>query len=186
MSISAVSTSSDYYQNYWSKGSNSVGQQSKQDFQDLGLALQSGNLSGAQQAFSALQQLLPNAASSNSQNQNLPPLAGTSSIGTDLSALTQAIQSGNQTDAQTDLAKLTQDLQSVGGKGHHHHHHHASTGSQNSAAASSDSSAGSSSGNTQSTATAPNSSAQSGISQYTALLAIFQQQSAGSSLNVSA
>ena len=182
MSISAVSTNS----NYWSNSSNSVGQQSQQDFQELGQALQSGNLSGAQQAFSALQQLMPNASSSNSQTQTLPPLTGTNSISNDLSALTQAIQSGNQTDAQTDLTKLTQDLQSVKGKSHHHHHHHASTSLQDVTSASADSSASSSSStsNTPTTAATSSSSVNSGISQYLAMMAIFQS-SAGSSLNVS-
>jgi hypothetical protein len=147
-------------------------------------ALQSGNLSGAQQAFSALQQLLPNVSSSDSQKQNLQPITGTSSISTDLSDLTQAIQSGNQTDAQTDLSKLIQDLQSVGGKGHHHHHHN-STSSQDTAAAASGSSSSSSSGNPQNTVTASESIVSSGISQYLAVLAIYQS-SAGNSLNVSA
>jgi hypothetical protein len=101
-----------------------------------------------------------------------------------LSDLTQAIQSGNQTDAQTDLSKLIQDLQSVGGKGHHHHHHN-STSSQDTAAAASGSSSSSSSGNPQNTVTASESIVSSGISQYLAVLAIYQS-SAGNSLNVSA
>ena len=186
MSISGVSASFDNSQNYWSQSLSGVGKQCKQDFQALGQALQSGNLSGAQQAFAGLQQLLPNVSSSDSQKQTLPPLMGAGSIGTDLSALTQAIQSGNQADAQTDLAKLTQDLQSVGGKGRHHHHHHASATAQDPTTAGSDSSASASSGTTQSTATGSNTSINSGISQYLALLEKFQSQTAGSSLNLSA
>ena len=185
MSISAVSASSNSSQNYWSKGTNSIGQQFKQDLQDLSQALQSGDLSGAQQAFSVLQQLMPNVSSSDSQQQNLQPITGTSSINTDLSALTQAIQSGNQTDTQTDLSKLTQDLQSVGGKGHHHrHYHHASTSSQDTTAAASDASSSSSSGNAQKTTTASASGISSGISQYLATMAKYEL-SAGNSLNVS-
>ena len=185
MSISTVSASSNSYQNYWSKGTNSVGQQFKQDFQDLSQALQSGNLNGAQQAFSVLQQLMPNVSSSDSQQQKLQPITGTSSIDTDLSALTQAIQSGNQTDTQTDLSKLTQDLQSVGRKEHHHHHHHhAYTSSQGTTAAASDASSSSYSGNAQNSTTASASGISSGISQYLATMAKYEL-SAGNSLNVS-
>jgi hypothetical protein len=117
--------------------SNSWKQQLQQDCQSLSGALQSGSLSGAQSAFSALMQLLPNSSSPvNSQTQTTatPSVSsssnGTSSINNDLSALGQAIQSGNLTGAQNDFTQLTQDMQKIGG-GHHHHHHKISASSEN-------------------------------------------------------
>jgi hypothetical protein len=123
--------------------SNPLRQQLQQDFQSLAGALQSGSLSGAQSAFSSLIQLLPNSSSAvNSQTQTTATSSvssssnGTSStITNDLSALGQAIQSGNLTGAQNDFTKLTQDMQSIGG-GHHHHHHKTSASSQNATTAS--------------------------------------------------
>ncbi len=59
-------------------------------------------------------------SSSNSQTQNNQQ-SGTSGIGADLTAIGQALQSGDVSSAQTAYAKLQQDLQGV--RGHHHHHH---------------------------------------------------------------
>jgi hypothetical protein len=129
MSISKISSNSDYYQNYSLNGSDSLKQKSQQDIKSLANALQSNDLSGAQNAFASLLQLLSTASSSaNSQKQSTTVSAsgssnGTSSITNDLSTLGQAIQSGNLTSAQNDFSKLMQDMQAIGG-GHHHHHHH--------------------------------------------------------------
>ena len=183
MPISAISASSDY-QNSWSQSSNSVGQQCQQDFKDLGLALKSGSLSGAQQAFSALQQLMPNAPSSSSQNQTVSSATGTDSINTDVNALSQAIQSGNQADAQSDLAKLVQDIKSAKGKGHHHHQH-PSIDPQSTAAKDAGSTSASSNVGTQNTAATADSGISSGIGQYLAMLAMYQSSDV-SGLNVSA
>ena len=110
-SISGISSNLSQYQ---VNGQNSF-KQWQQDFDDLGSALQSGDLSKAQTAYSALVQNTP----SNSQAQNSQQ-SGTSSIGADFTALGQALQSGNVSDAQTAYAKVQQDLQSA--HGHHHHH----------------------------------------------------------------
>ena len=137
MSISSISSNSDYFQSYSINGSDSLKQQRQQDFKSLAVALQSGDLSGAQSAFASLLQMLPNSSSAaNSQTQiaatssTSGSINGTSSITSDLSALGQAIQSGDLTGAQNDFSKLTQDMQTIGGGHHHHHHHKTSAGSQ--------------------------------------------------------
>jgi CubicO group peptidase (beta-lactamase class C family) len=143
MSISSISSNSDYYQNYLTNGSTSLKQQGQQDFTSLADALQSGDLSGAQSAFASLLQLFPNLSpSANSPTQSTATSSAasssssTSSITNDLSTLGQAIQSGDLTGAQNDFSKLTQDMQSIGGGHHHHHHHKTSAGSQDATLAS--------------------------------------------------
>ena len=56
MSIDAISTSPNPYQTNETQANS---QQMRKYFEQLGQALQSGDLSGAQTAFSSLQQLLP-------------------------------------------------------------------------------------------------------------------------------
>ena len=89
----------------------------QQDFQALGSALQSGNLSGAQSAFSALTQSgtggFGGMSAAALQNQT---------VANDFNALSTALQSGNVADAQKAFATLRQDLS---GLGHSHRHHHA-------------------------------------------------------------
>ena len=137
MSISSISSSSDYYKGYSINGSDSLRQQGQQDFKSLADALQSGNLSGAQSAFASLLSLFPSSSSSaNSQTQSAATSSasissnGTSSITSDLSALGQALQSSDLTGAQNDFSKLMQAIQSIGGGHHHHHHHKTSVSSQ--------------------------------------------------------
>jgi hypothetical protein len=91
-------------------------QQFQQEFQQLGLDLQSGNLSAAQSDFTTLQQSGPQISSS-STNQNTSPLAQ------DFKQLSQDIQSGNISAAQQDYAKIQQDFQSQSAGKHAHHHH---------------------------------------------------------------
>ena len=143
MSISGISSSSDYYQSYLTNRADSLRQQSKQDLNSLAEALQSNDLSGAQNAFASLLQLFPNSSSSaNDQTQSAAtssassPINYASSITGDLNVLGQAIQSGDLTSAQNDLSKLTQDIQSIGKSHHHHHHHKTSTSSQDATIAS--------------------------------------------------
>lgn len=98
-------------------------QQIKQDFQQLGQDLQSGNLSQAQSDFSALQELLP------SQQQSAAPTtqAGPQSanpISQAISQLSQDLKAGNLTAAQSDFSTLQQDIQQQQGTGSAHHHHH--------------------------------------------------------------
>ena len=96
------------------------GQQSGfgQDFQQLVQAIQSGDLTAAQQAFTTLNQLIEGNSSQSGAtdgsaatgSQTSPFLQALNQIGSDL-------QSGDITDAQTALTSLTQQMQS-----HQHHH----------------------------------------------------------------
>ena len=108
MSISAI-TSGNTYQ---ASNIQSKYKQQMQDFQDLAGALQSGDLSGAQKAFTTLQNDLPNIQQG---GQNNP-------LSSDFSDLASALKSGNLQDAQKAFAKLQQDMQAVQ-QGHHRHHH---------------------------------------------------------------
>jgi hypothetical protein len=94
-------------------------QQRKQDFSQLASALQIGNLTGAQSAFSTL----------NIQGQNTNTAVNSSSnssntISNDFAALEQALQSGDIGNAQSAFAQLQTDMQMQHGSGHHHYHHH--------------------------------------------------------------
>jgi outer membrane protein assembly factor BamD (BamD/ComL family) len=99
MSISALSSSliSDLSQ---SQNQNPF-RQLRQDFRELASALQSGDLSGAQSAFSNIQQLLQGqqGSSTSSTTQN------------DFAALGQALQSGSLSQAQSAFSQLQSDLQ---------------------------------------------------------------------------
>jgi hypothetical protein len=107
---SSTSALSTINQNPWA--------QQKSEFQQLGQALQSGNLAGAQQAFSALQQNAPQGPSGQSAQGN--------SSQSPFAALGQALQSGNLSAAQQAFSQLQQ------AGGHHHHRHHGSQGSSSS------------------------------------------------------
>jgi hypothetical protein len=94
-----------------------------QDFQAIGSALQSGDLSTAQNSLTTFQQALQG-ASPTSANQ---PFGKNSQANTDYQSLTSALQTGDLAGAQkaftslkTDL-KASQSAQAVH-KGHHHHH----------------------------------------------------------------
>jgi DNA-binding FadR family transcriptional regulator len=91
-------------------------QQRKTDWQSLASALQSGDLTGAQQAFSSLQ------AMQTGGNQGA---SSTSPISSDFTALGKAIQSGDLNAAQTAFQKLQTDMQTM--RAHHHHHHQGGT-----------------------------------------------------------
>jgi hypothetical protein len=177
-------------------------QQSKSAFKTLAKDVQSGDMSGAQSALTALQQAaggiqglggssgtqqsspLQNAfaslissiqAGGQSGPQNLvsalqsaqstQTTAGTSgagastsatgtaqtSLGQDLAALIQAVQSGSLSSAQQDLTQLQSDAKSqISG---HHHHHHGGAGASDAVAGTSATGA-SSSGNTGASASA--------------------------------
>jgi outer membrane protein assembly factor BamD (BamD/ComL family) len=103
MSVTGVSSSSYFQQNN--------AQQMQSAFQQLGQALQSGNLSQAQEDFATLTQNVPSAQ----QNTNSP-------IAQAFSALGQALQSGNLTQAQQDFATIQQDTQQRAGHVFRHHH----------------------------------------------------------------
>jgi len=128
MSISSISSVTDPYQTYQTTNGQNNFAQFRKDFQAIGSALQSGDLTGAEKAFTDLQQLMPNSSTSNqTQNAQQNPFA------TDMNALSSALSgTGNLNDAQAAYAKLQQDMQSVQGHHHHHHHHKASSTSQSS------------------------------------------------------
>ena len=102
-------------------------QQFKQQFQQLGQDLQSGNLSAAQADFAALQP-------PSSQTTAASSSPGTSPIAQAFQQLSTDLQSGNVSAAQKDFATVQRDFQSQAtqGGGHHHRHHHVDTDSQNS------------------------------------------------------
>jgi hypothetical protein len=110
MSVAGISSS-----NLFDFNSQSV-QNRKQQFQQLGQDLQSGNLSAAQTDFTTLQPSGPQISSS-STNQNTSPIAQ------DFKQVSQDIQSGNISAAQQDYAKIQQDFQSQSARKHAHHHH---------------------------------------------------------------
>lgn len=110
-----------------------VFQQRRQDFSQLAQSLQAGDLTGAQQAYSALQNLLPSNQSGSATGNN--PLQN------DFAALGQALAAGNLSQAQSAFSQLQSDLKSalqngstqgqasgIAGphRGHHGHHHHGS------------------------------------------------------------
>jgi DNA-binding FadR family transcriptional regulator len=118
MTVSGISTSTDLNQ---TSSTQTKFKQVKDDYQLLGQALQSGDLNAAQQAFAALQQLIPN-LSSGSQAQNGQQGSSQNPLLTDLNAIGKALQSGDLSAAKAAFAKLQQDVQSVSIKGHHHRH----------------------------------------------------------------
>jgi outer membrane protein assembly factor BamD (BamD/ComL family) len=91
-------------------------QKLKQEFQQVGQDLQSGNLTAAQSDFATLQQMRPQSSPTASSQ-------GTSSISQDFNQLAADLKAGNTTAAQQDYAKIQQDFRSQGAQGHRHHHH---------------------------------------------------------------
>ena len=106
MSISSTTSSSGTTPADWQLAFKTV----RNDFRTLAQAIQSGNLTDAQQAYATLQKDLP-ANSSSTQS-------GTNPRDTALAQIGQALQSGDITGAQQALSALQQ------GRHAHHHHHH--------------------------------------------------------------
>lgn len=121
MSIAGILSSSLFSSN--SQSVHNRMQQFRQDFQKLGQDLQTGNLTGAQADFAALQKDGPQPSSS---TQNSNPIAQ------ELQQLSTDLQSGNLTAAQQDYTNLQQDFQNQAAQRPHHHHH--SSGSQDNSA----------------------------------------------------
>lgn len=137
MSISGISSDPTVSQNYAS----SPFQQIRKDFAALGKALQSGNVSDAQAAYTTLQTDMQAAGQSGT--------GANSQFSTDLAAVGAALgfssnsstpgQGGSIPAAQTAFNTLQSDMQQArqtqGGqqtqKTHHHHHHHHGGGTQN-------------------------------------------------------
>ncbi|MGA7380683.1 MAG: hypothetical protein WBX03_07500 [Terriglobales bacterium] len=122
MSIAGILSSSLFNSN--SQAVTSSQQQFQKEFQQLGQALQSGNLSAAQADFATLQQNSPSASATASASNSNPIAQAFSQLGKDL-------QSGNISAAQQDFATIQQDTQSQStqASGHHHHHHGGGAGS---------------------------------------------------------
>jgi hypothetical protein len=87
------------------------------DFNAIGSALQSGDISSAQSALATFQQDLP-ANSSTSANQ---PFGSNSKANADYQSLVGALKNGDATGAQKAFTNLQTDLKTAH-KGHHHHH----------------------------------------------------------------
>jgi len=130
MTIGTINLTQSIGQGNW----RSTAKQARQDFDELLQAMQLSNLNGAQQAYGALQQLLPTNAATNPATTSTPAAAtpaasataatgtGVSAVVTDWSALGQALQSGDMTAAQDAFSKLQSDALSAA-QGRHHHRH---------------------------------------------------------------
>jgi outer membrane protein assembly factor BamD (BamD/ComL family) len=128
MSIAGIASSS-IFQLLSSQSTQSPHQKFKQEFQQLGQDLQSGNLAQAQTDFAALQPSSGQSTATSGTQTSASPIA------TAFQQLSQDLQSGNLTAAQQDYSAIQQDFQQQaagGASGHAHHHHHHSGGSQDS------------------------------------------------------
>jgi hypothetical protein len=120
MSIAGILSSTLF--NSSSQAVTSPQQQFQKEFQQLGQALQSGNLSAAQSDFATLQQNLT------STNATSSPSAA-NSLTQAFSQLGKDLQSGNLSAAQQAFSTVRQDAQTQGTQSHHHHHHGGGAGS---------------------------------------------------------
>ena len=114
-SITSISSGSSASQAYGTGNEKQV----QADFKSLATALQSGDLSGAQQAFASLTEDAPNLAKALSSQGASSPLG----------SLASALKSGDLAGAQKAFASLTQTK-------HCHHHHNSATASSSSSSAS--------------------------------------------------
>ena len=96
----------------------------RQDFQQLGQDLQSGNLSASQSDFATLQQLSSQSVSSTTQSSNDP-------LQQAFQQLAQDLQAGNLSAAQQDYSNIQQNVQNQASQLHGHHHHHRGTAQAN-------------------------------------------------------
>jgi len=116
MSLSGISAG------YSGVSTESLFQKIQEEFQQLGKDLQSGNLTAAQADYVTLQEDMAerDAASSiqaqaQAQTQTQAPTQSSDPIATAFSQLSQDLQSGNLTAAQTDYATIVQDFSQAGG-----------------------------------------------------------------------
>ncbi|MGA7461084.1 MAG: hypothetical protein WBW69_12720 [Candidatus Korobacteraceae bacterium] len=133
MSIAGIS-SSDLYS---AQNVQKQMQEMRQEFQQLGSDLQSGNLSAAQSDFATLTQLDPNLTSSSSTSSTSSAAAATSSTASNpmqqaFAQLAKDLQSGNLSAAQQDFTAIQQAMQSASAAHGHHHHHHSESSSESS------------------------------------------------------
>ncbi len=122
MSVAGISSS---LFSYLSQSLHSKGHQVRQEFQQLGSDLASGNLSAAQSDFASLQQLQTQASTSTSSTASASATSS-STLTQELQQLSQDLQSGNLTAAQQDYSAIQQQASAVAPPTSHHHHHHSS------------------------------------------------------------
>jgi outer membrane protein assembly factor BamD (BamD/ComL family) len=117
MSVSGISSTNVL--NYQDQNLHHNVRQFRQQLQQLGQDLQSGNLSAAQQDFSSLLQLGPQSNSTSAAKSNNP-------IAQDFKQLSKDLQAGDVTAARQDFARIQKDIQSQAAQSQssHHHHHH--------------------------------------------------------------
>ena len=122
MSVSGISNNPV---DFLSKSIQNNMQQFKQEFQQLGQDLESGNLTAAQADFVTLQQVGPQGLSTTTA-QSSSPLAQA------FNKLSQDLASGNVSAAQQDYTKIQQAIQNQASRtqGHHGHHHGGGSASQ--------------------------------------------------------
>ncbi len=121
MSISAILNSSS---NQFQIGAAS--NPYRQEIQQLGQALQSGNLSAAQSDFATLQAAFSQPATTTGSTSAGSP---SNPVAQAFNQLSTDLQSGSLSAAQKDFSTLQQDLQNNLSTDHFHHHHHLSSGS---------------------------------------------------------
>jgi hypothetical protein len=126
MSVSGINSSSNTFQT-WAQ---IKAQQLQMKFNQLGTALQAGDLASAQSAFQSLQAVAPQAAGTDA-NGNQAAANGSNTIKADSDAVGAALQASDLTAAQTAFTKLQSDLQAMRGTHRGHHHHHRAGGTQN-------------------------------------------------------
>lgn len=129
MSVAGISSS---LFSYLSQSLHSKGHQARQDFQQLGSDLQSGNLSAAQSDFASLQQLQAQSTTSTTPTSTS---SASSTVAQEFQQLAKDLQSGNLTAAQQDYANIQQQPSAIASRSSHHHHHHSrSSATQNTVA----------------------------------------------------
>jgi hypothetical protein len=131
--VSAWSQIAPWQQNTPGTASASTGKPKdafKSDFAALFSAVQSGDMTSAQQALTQLQadqQAVYGPASPSGSASATTATSSTNSSGSpvqnDLQSLISAVKAGDPAAAQKALSTLQGDLKALGG-GHHHHHHH--------------------------------------------------------------
>jgi outer membrane protein assembly factor BamD (BamD/ComL family) len=116
MSVSGIFNGNFTYSN--TQSAENTSQQIQPDFEQLGQALESGNLSAAQEDFATLEQLLP-------ENNSTAAAASNHPMAQAFNRLSQDLKSGNLSAAQQAYANIQQDFQSQAPQkeGHHHHTH---------------------------------------------------------------
>jgi hypothetical protein len=112
MSGLSISSLNQYLSSPYAQNNSST----QSDLQNLGQALQSGNLTAAQSAFATLQK-----AYQSQTSQSTSSSGTTSPVSSDLTTLANALNTGNLTSAQAAFTQLQKDQQTQSG-GHHHHH----------------------------------------------------------------